>query len=75
VKFGITLARLHPAWHLEATLEAERLGFESVWMSEHLVFPVEMTGSPHPGAGSPPVRPSAPVYDAFGYLCFLAART
>jgi len=75
VKFGISLARLHPAFHLPATLEAERLGFESVWMSEHLVFPVEMAGSPHPGAELPPVPPSTPVYDAFGYLCFLAART
>jgi probable F420-dependent oxidoreductase len=75
VKFGIALARLNPAFHVEATLEAERLGFESVWMAEHLVFPVEMAGSPHPGEDHPPVPPSTPVYDAFGYLCHLAAKT
>jgi len=75
VKFGIALARLHPAFHLEATLEAERLGFESVWMAEHLVFPVDMSGSPHPGEEAPPVPPSTPVYDAFAYLSFLAGKT
>jgi probable F420-dependent oxidoreductase len=75
VKFGISLSTLNPGLHLEATLEAERLGFESVWMAEHLVFPVDMSGSPHPGADAPPVPPSVPVYDAFAYLCYLAGRT
>jgi len=75
VKFGIALGRLHPAFFLDATLEAERLGFESVWLPEHLVFPVEMGGSPHPGQDHPPVPPSTPVFDAFAYLAFLAGRT
>ena len=75
MKLGIALARLHPALHVAATLEAERLGFESVWMSEHLVFPLDMSGSPHPGQDSPPVPPTTPVYDAFAYLAFLAAKT
>jgi probable F420-dependent oxidoreductase len=44
-------------------------------MAEHLVFPVEMGGSPHPGEDTPPVPASTPVYDAFAYLCFLAAKT
>ena len=75
MKFGISLSSLHPSVHLDAALEAERLGFESVWMAEHLVFPVEMSGSPHPGADAPPVPPSVPVYDSFAYLCYLAGRT
>jgi probable F420-dependent oxidoreductase len=75
VKFGVALSRLNPAFHLAATLEAERLGFESVWMADHLVFPVDMVGSPHPGDDAPPVPPSTPVFDAFGWLCFLAGRT
>jgi probable F420-dependent oxidoreductase len=75
VKFGVALSRLNPAFHLEATLEAERLGFESVWMADHLVFPVDMAGSPHPGDDAPPVPPSTPVFDAFGWLCFLAGRS
>lgn len=75
MKFGIALGQLNPAFHLEVTLEAERLGFESVWMPEHLVFPVDMSGSPHPGDDSPPVPPSTPVFDSLAWLAFLAGKT
>ena len=75
VQLGIALGRLHPSRQLEAVLEAERLGFESAWMPEHLVFPVEMSGSPHPGDDHPPVPPTTPVFDAFAYLAFMAGRT
>jgi probable F420-dependent oxidoreductase len=72
---GVALGRLHPALHLPVALEAERLGFESVWLPEHLVFPLEMRGSPQPGETHPPVPPTTPVFDAFAYLAFLAGRT
>jgi probable F420-dependent oxidoreductase len=75
VKFGIALGRLHPGFFKEVTVEAERLGFESVWFPEHLVMPVDMTSSPHPGQDVPPVPPDVPVYDCFAYLCHLAALT
>jgi probable F420-dependent oxidoreductase len=75
VKFGVSSGRLNPAFFLEVALEAERLGYESFWMPEHLVFPKDMTGSPHPGDEHPPVPPSTPVFDAFAYLCFLAGQT
>jgi probable F420-dependent oxidoreductase len=74
-RLGVALGRLHPAQHLEAALEAERLGYESVWLPEHLVFPIEMSGSPLPGEAHPPVPPTTPVFDAFAYLAFLAGRT
>ncbi len=75
MKFGVTLGALHPGRHVEATELADRLGFESVWMPEHLVFPVEMTRSPYPGQDHPPVPPQTPVHDVFAYLSFLAGRT
>jgi probable F420-dependent oxidoreductase len=75
VKFGIALGALHPRVHEEATLEAERLGYESVWLPEHLVFTRRMSRSPHPGDDHPPVPPDTPIYDAFAYLAYLAART
>lgn len=75
MKFGIALGRLAPGFFVAATLEAERLGFESAWLPEHLVFPLEMAGSPHPGETHPPVPPSTPVFDAFAFLAFLAGRT
>ena len=75
MKFGIALGALNPAFHIEVTLEAERLGYESVWLPEHLIFTLDMAGSPHPGQEHPPVSPTTPVYDAFAYLCFLAGKT
>ena len=38
VKFGVALGALNPHFHLDVTIEAERLGYESVWLPEHLVF-------------------------------------
>ena len=75
MKFGLALSRLNPAFHLDAAREAERLGFESLWMADHLVFPEDMSGSPHPGDDLPPVPPDTPVFDTFGWLCFLAGQT
>ena len=75
MKFGVALGALNPRVHEEATLEAERLGYESVWLPEHLVFTRAMSRSPHPGEEHPPVPPDTPIYDAFAYLGYLAART
>jgi probable F420-dependent oxidoreductase len=75
VKFGIALGQLNPAFFVAATDAAEELGYESVWLPEHLVFPVSMAGSPFVESDHPPVPPSTPVFDAFGYLAFLAGRT
>ena len=75
MKFGVALGRLNPAFFVSVVEEAERLGFESVWLPEHLVFPIEMGGSPFAGEEHPPVPPSTPVFDAFAYLSYLAGRT
>ena len=75
MKLGIPLGMLHPsAFEPVATL-ADRLGFESLWLPEHLVFPVDMAGSPFPGSDHPPVPPETPLFDAFGMLSYLAGRT
>lgn len=60
---------------VEAAEAADELGFESVWLPEHLVLPVAMAGSPYAGAEHPPMPASTPVYDVFAYLSFLAGRT
>jgi probable F420-dependent oxidoreductase len=75
VKLGVALGRVNPALFVQVAEEADRLGYESVWLPEHLVFPVTMAGSPFAGAEHPPVPPTTPVFDAFAYLCFLAGRT
>ena len=75
MKFGIALGRLNPAFFVDCTLEADRLGFESVWLPEHLIFTRQMSRSPHPGETHPPVPPDVPIFDAFAYLSYLAGRT
>jgi len=75
VRFGITLGQLNPTHWVEVAVEADRLGFESVWLPEHLVFPVEVRGQLVAGEEHPPVPPNVPVFDACAYLSYLAART
>jgi len=75
LKFAVTFGRLNPVFWLDAAVLADELGFESIWLPEHLVFPVEMHGQLVPGEEHPPVPASTPVYDAGAYLSFIAART
>jgi probable F420-dependent oxidoreductase len=75
VKFGVALGRLNPAFFVDASVAADELGYESIWLPEHLVFTTAMSRSPHPGETHPPVPPETPIFDAFAYLAFLAART
>ena len=75
MKLGVALGRLNPAFFLEVTREAEALGYESVWLPEHLVLPAAMSGSPFDGQEHPPVPPDTPVFDAFSYLSYLAGAT
>jgi probable F420-dependent oxidoreductase len=75
MKFGISLRAAHPSLWPKLTQRADELGFESVWMPEHLVLPVKMAGSPHHGDEHPPIPPQIPVFDAMNYLSFLAGQT
>jgi probable F420-dependent oxidoreductase len=75
VKFGIPLGGVHPGLWRELTVRAEELGFESVWLPEHLVLPATMSGSPHDGASHPPIPAQTPMHDAIGYLSYLAGQT
>jgi probable F420-dependent oxidoreductase len=75
MKVGISLGRLNPSRWTEATEVADQLGYESVWMPEHLVIPVQLAGSPFAGADHPPIPSNVPVFDVFSYLGFLAGRT
>ena len=75
MKFAISLGVLNPSAWVMITEEADRLGFDSVWLPEHLVLPVDMGGSPHAGHDHPPIPPEMPVVDALVYLASLSART
>jgi len=75
VKIGITFGQLNPAFFEEVAIEADRLGYESAWLPEHLVFPVRVEGQLVPGEDHPPVPPTVPIFDACAYLSYLAAKT
>lgn len=75
MKFGIPLGGVHPGLWRELTIQAERLGYESVWLPEHLVLPSAMSGSPHRGDDHPPIPPQTPMFDALAYLSYLAGVT
>ncbi len=75
MKFGLSLGALNPRVWVEVTEEADRLGYDSVWIPEHVVVPITASGSPHAGSDHPPIPSEIPIYDALAYLTFLAART
>lgn len=75
MRFGLLLKQLHPALWVEGVQLADRLGFESVWIADHLVLPMEIRGELVPGEEHPPVDPHTPVYDVPAYLSYLAALT
>ncbi len=74
VSIGIALGALNPHFHLATSVLADDLGYESVWLPEHLVFTSAMSRSPYPGQTHPPVPPETPIFDAFAYLAYLAGR-
>ena len=74
-KIGIALGTVRPERWAEVSCEADRLGYESVWMPEHLVLPVAADGSPYAGADHPPIPSDVSVFEPFAYLSYLAGRT
>ncbi len=75
MKIGVQLAGINPKFWTAAAQAADEAGFESVWLPEHLVFPMKMSGSPHTGHADPPVQPSTPAFDALLSLAAIAATT
>jgi probable F420-dependent oxidoreductase len=75
LKIGVMLAGVNTKFWTAAARAAEEAGFESVWLPEHLVFPVEMKGSPHAGDEHPPIPSNTPAFDALMSLAAIAAVT
>jgi probable F420-dependent oxidoreductase len=75
MNFAVTFGRMRPDQWVEAAEAAQSLGFESVWLPEHLVLPLAMAGSPFAGTEHPPVPPTTSLFDPAALLSFVAART
>lgn len=75
VVFGTTVMAGPRRW-ADVAKAAEQSGFESVWVPEHLIMPVTMTGAPNtPHAGEPPISASTPAYDPWVQIATMAAVT
>ena len=81
---GIPIGDLSPTVALAVAVEADRLGYDSLWLPEHLAMPVGAGGSPFADSGPPvaghgtahpAIPPDTPFPDQFVFLASLAART
>jgi probable F420-dependent oxidoreductase len=65
----------HAALSLRLGREAERLGFHSVWVGDHLALPLEAS-TPYPYGGSRvTLNPNTAMLDPFAVLAAIAAQT
>ncbi|MFE9327610.1 TIGR03619 family F420-dependent LLM class oxidoreductase [Nocardia sp. NPDC052278] len=74
-RLAITLGRLNPKSWRDAALVADELGFDAVFVSDHLVAPAHAAGLLHGSDESRLVAPDTPLYDALGYCTYLAGIT
>src|SRR5262249_24098928 len=76
MKVGVPLFGLRPDLMAAVAQRAEALGFESVWVPEHLVFPAQIVSRyPYAKDGMPPINPATPLLDPLIVLTQIAART
>lgn len=76
MKFGVPLFRIRPEEIAHVAQRAEALGFESVWVPEHVVFPTRIASRyPYTADGIPPITPDAPHLDPLILLTHIAAAT
>ena len=75
MKVGISFFPVRPKIITSMACRADELGYESIWLGEHLLFPskIESKYPYDPEAGAP--LPSTPLFDPFITFSFLAART
>jgi probable F420-dependent oxidoreductase len=73
---GVLLSQAHRGVFGELARTAEEHGYESVWLGEHVVIPINPQGElAAPGADHSAISPELPILDLCGVLCWLAAQT
>jgi probable F420-dependent oxidoreductase len=76
MKFAMSMSGLGARHYPEVAQSAEANGFDSIWMPEHLIFPVEMTPNySYTPDGYPPMHPDTPSFDPWVVLGGVATRT
>ncbi|MGZ3620665.1 MAG: LLM class flavin-dependent oxidoreductase, partial [Candidatus Binataceae bacterium] len=76
MKFGTFITRQRGDVIAADVRAAEQLGFESAWIAEHLIMPVNQTSAyPYTADGRFLVPPDAPFLDPLLTLAYVAALT
>jgi len=76
MKFAASLSGLGARHYPQVAEAAEANGFDSIWMPEHLIFPVEMPPEySYTPDGFPPMHSDTPSFDPFVVLGGVATRT
>jgi probable F420-dependent oxidoreductase len=75
MRIGLSFFPVRPALLLSLAQRADELGYESLWLPEHLVFPSTIHSQyPYDPTLGPPL-PTTPLYDPLITLAFIAAQT
>ncbi len=76
MKFGTFIARIRGEAIAADVRKAEEMGFESVWIADHVILPVRhQSAYPYSADGRFPVPPDAPFLDPLMALAYAAAVT
>ncbi len=76
MKFAMSMSGLGARHYPDVAEAAEANGFDSIWMPEHLIFPVEMTPNySYTPDGYPPMHSDTPAFDPWVVLGGVATRT
>jgi len=76
MKFGTFLYQTQPSSIASVARKAEELGYESLWIPEHIILPINYK-SPYPYSknGRMPAPPESPLHDPMLALAYAAAIT
>jgi probable F420-dependent oxidoreductase len=78
VKYAITMFLLRPQQIIDVTLQAEKLGYDSVWLGEHVITPAQNDSHfPYGGENDDHAGFNAhiPFFDPYAVFSYLAALT
>jgi probable F420-dependent oxidoreductase len=76
MKFGTFLMQTSGSGLAGVARRAEELGFESLWIPEHILMPVHYTSRyPYGASGRMPAPPETPLHDPMLALAYVAALT
>jgi probable F420-dependent oxidoreductase len=76
MKFGVSFMGIGLRHCAEIAATLDRAGFESMWVPEHMFFPVDMPSTyPYSESGAPPVTPDTPCFDPWVLMGYMACAT